>query len=138
MQHKNIKLMIRKQLKNEFPNWKRLTKKEKKELAGKVLKAIEAQLPAKGIISLDEMGQFISMVNSDKIIKLCNDKRSSSYIKDPELQFIDALIDDGVINRLLSYDGYSPAMRDLFPSTLFRAELLKAIKYPEISYRKFC
>ncbi|MBW2187726.1 MAG: transposase [Deltaproteobacteria bacterium] len=158
MHHKNIKRIIRKQLKNEFPNWKRLTKKEKKEIASKVLTevvaeydfkqdidapleellAIEAQLPAKGIISLDEMGQFISMVNSDKIIKLCNDQRSSSYIKDPELQFIDALIDDGVIIRLLSYDGYSPAMRDLFPSTLFRAELLKAIRYPEISYRKFC
>jgi len=29
-------------------------------------------------------------------------------------------------------------MRDIFLSNLFRAELLKAIKYPEISYRKFC
>jgi len=29
-------------------------------------------------------------------------------------------------------------MREIFPSNLFRAELLKAIKYPEISYRKFC
>jgi len=29
-------------------------------------------------------------------------------------------------------------MRDIFPINLFRAELLKAIKYPEISYRKFC
>ena len=29
-------------------------------------------------------------------------------------------------------------MRDLFPSSLLRAELLKAIKYPEINYRKFC
>lgn len=158
MHHKNIKRIVRKQLKNEFPNWKRLTKKEKKKLAGKVLKevvaeydfkqdieapleellAIETQLPAKGIIPLDEMAQFINMINSDKIIKLSNDQRSSSYIKDPELQFVDALMDDRVINRLLSYDGYSPAMRDLFPSNLFRAELLKAIKYPEISYRKFC
>ena len=158
MHHKNIKQMIRKQLKNEFPNWKRLTQKVKKELADKVLTevvaeydfnqdidvpleellAIEAQLPAKGIIPLDEMAQFISMVNSDKIIKLCNDRRSSSYIKDPELQFIDALLDDDVINRLLSYDGYSPAMREIFPRTLLRAELLKAIRYPEISYRKFC
>jgi hypothetical protein len=151
-------LCISRQLKKECPNWKRLSKKEKKGLAGKVLKevvaeydfkldvdapleellAIEDQLPAKGIIPLDEMAEYISMVNSDNIIKLSNDKRSSSYIKDSELQFVDALIDDGVINRLLSYDGYSPAMRDIFPSNLFRAELLKAIKYPEISYRKFC
>jgi hypothetical protein len=29
-------------------------------------------------------------------------------------------------------------MRDLLPSHMLRAELLKALKYPEISYRKFC
>jgi len=72
------------------------------------------------------------------MIKLSNYKRSPIYIKDKELQFVDELIDNGIINRLLSYEGYSPAMRGIFPSNLFRAELLKAIKYPEISYRKFC
>ena len=51
----------------------------------------------------------------------------------PEIE----MIDEEIINRLLSYDGYSPAMRDIFPNNLFRTELLKAIKYPEISYRKF-
>ncbi len=158
MHHKNIKLIIRKQLKKQFPNWKRLPRKTKKELSRKVLNevvdgynfkqtveapteellAIETQLPGKGIINLDEMARFIDMVNSNKIIKFSNYRRSSIYIDDEELQFIDALIDDNIINRLLSYDGYSPAMRDIFPSNLFRAELLKAIKYPEISYRKFC
>jgi hypothetical protein len=54
------------------------------------------------------------------------------------LQFIDQLIDDNVINCLVSYDGYSPSMREILPSQLLKAELLKAIKYPEISYRKFC
>jgi hypothetical protein len=29
-------------------------------------------------------------------------------------------------------------MRDYYPVQFFRAELLKAIKYPEISYRKYC
>ncbi len=158
MHHKNIKLLIRKQLKKQFPNWKRLTKKMKKELARKIqaetvaeydfkqeisapmqeLLAIETQLPSKGIIKLDEMARFIDMVNSNKIIRFSNYKRSSIYINDEELQFIDALIDNDVINRLLAYEGYSPAMRDVFQSSLFRAELLKAIKYPEISYRKFC
>jgi hypothetical protein len=158
MHHKNIKLIVRKQLKKEFPNWKRLPKKTKKELAQKVLAevvaeydfkqeikapteellAIETQLPAKGIIKLDEMARLIDMVNNSKIIKFNNYKRSSIYIDDEELQFIDKLIDDGIINRLLAYDGYSPAMRDIFPANLLRAELLKAIKYPEISYRKFC
>jgi hypothetical protein len=32
----------------------------------------------------------------------------------------------------LAYQGYSPAMREFLPSTLLRAELLKAIRYPEI------
>jgi hypothetical protein len=158
MHHKNIKLIIRKQLKKQFPNWNRLPKKMKKKLARQVLAeavagydfkqkieapieellAIETQFPAKGIINLDEMARFIDMVNSSKIIQFSNYKSSFSYIGDNELQFIDKLVDDGIINRLLAYDGYSPAMRRISPANLFRAELLKAIKYPEISYRKFC
>ncbi len=158
MHHKDIKLSIRKQLKREYPNWKRLNKKTKKAIARKVLvevsaeydfkqdiKAsreellgIEQQIPTEGIIKLDEMARFIDMVNSSKIIKFSNYNRAPIYIKDEELRFVDELLDDGIINRLLAYDGYSPAMREIFPSNLFRAELLKAIKYPEISYRKFC
>ena len=158
MHHKNIKLTALKQLKKQFPNWKRLSKKTKRDLARMVLAevvagynfkqeieapleellAIETQLPAKGIINLDEMARFIDVINSNKITKFSSYKRSSIYVEDEELHFIDKLIDDGIINRLLAYDGYSPAMRGIFPGNLFRAELLKAIKYPEISYRKFC
>ncbi len=158
MHHKNIKLIVRKQLKNQFPDWKRLPKKNKKELARKVLAevvseydfkqeintpvdqllAIEGQHPAKGIIRLDEMARLIEKVNSTKIIKFSNYNRSHIYINDKELQFIDKLIDNRMINRLLAHEGYSPSMLEIFPSNLFRAELLKAIKYPEISYRKFC
>jgi hypothetical protein len=157
MHHKNIKLIVRKQLKKLCPNWKRLVRKEKKDLASKVLAevvakydftqdieatkeellGIEGQLP-KGVIKLDEMARHIDMINDKKIIKFSSYNRSPIYIKDEELAFVDQLIDDGIINRLLSYDGYNPAMRDLFPCNFFRAELLKAIKYPEISYRKFC
>lgn len=157
MHHKNIKLIVRKQLKKQFPNWKCLGKKQKKDIARKVLAetvaeydfkqvvdaskeellGIEEQLP-KGIIKLDEMARYIDMFNENRIIKFNSYKRSPIYIKDEELAFVDGLIDDVIINRILSYDGYRPAMRDLFPANLFRAELLKAIKYPEISYRKFC
>jgi len=158
MHHKNIKLLIRKQLKKQYPNWRLLSKKEKKEIARKVLAevtaeydfksditaspselfGIEQQVDNTGIIPLGDMVKFIEMVNKNNIIKFAGYKRSPLYIKDEELRYIDELIDDGIINRLLSYDGYSPAMRDLFPVNLFRAELLKAIRYPEISYRKFC
>jgi hypothetical protein len=158
MHHKDIKLIVRKQLKKQFPNWKRLLKKTKKELAKKVLAevvseydlkqavnapveellAIETQSSAKGVIKLDEMARLVDLADSNIIKKLSHYNRSSIYIDDEELRFIDKLLDDRLINRLLSYDGYSPAMREIFPSHLFRAELLKAIKYPEISYRKFC
>lgn len=158
MHHKNIKLSIRKQLKNQYPHWNRLSRKAKKEIARKVLTevatdydfncdisasqaellAIEQQVPTKGIIKLDEMARFIEMIDKYSIIRFSSYKRSPLFIKDEELRFIDELIDDRIINRLLSYSGYSPAMRDTFPANMFRAELLKAIKYPEISYRKFC
>jgi hypothetical protein len=109
MQHKNIRKEVIAQLKKEFPNWKRLSKKMKKELAGKVFKeivgeydfkqvitvpaeellGIENQISGDGIIKLDEMGQFIDIITSDRIIKFSNYDRSAIYIKDEELQFID-------------------------------------------------
>jgi hypothetical protein len=158
MHHKDIKLIVRKQLKKQYPNWNRLIRREKKEIAEKVLAelaaeydfkqtvtapkeellGIEQQMPTKGIIKLEDMAQLIESVNKNRIIKLSNCKRSSIYIKDKELQFVDELLDDRIINRLLANEGYSPVKRDLFPNNFFRAELLKAIKYPEISYRKFC
>ena len=130
MHHKDIKLSVRKQLKREYPNWKRLNKKTKKAIARKVLAevsaeydfkqdikasreellGIEQQIPTEGIIKLDEMARFIDMVNSSKIIKFNSYNRAPIYIKDQELRFIDELIDDGIINRLLAYDGYSPAV----------------------------
>ncbi len=158
MHHKNIKLIIRKQLKKDFPNWKRLGRKIKREISGKVLAevvneydfgreiavpveellGIEKQIPTDGIIKLNEMARFIDMVKGNRIIKLSSYNRSPIYIKDEELRFIDELLDNRIIDRLLAYEGYSPAMRNILPYNLFRAELLKAIKYPEISYRKFC
>jgi len=158
MHHKNIKLIVRKQLKKQYPDWSRLKKKTKKAIIKKILAeygteydfnqnivstpeellGIEKQVPNKDIMNLNEMAQYIDMVDNSRVFRFSNYKLSPIYIKDEELQFIDELLDDGIINRLLSYEGYSPAMRGIFPSNLFRAELLKAIKYPEISYRKFC
>lgn len=158
MHHKHIKRLINKQLKKQFPNWKRLTKKIKKGIAKKVLEevttdydfnqtvsisreellGIQQQVPTKGIVNLAEMAEFINKIHNSRILKFSNYNRSPIYIKDDELRFIDELIDDEIINYLLFYSGYSPAMRDTSLSNLFRAELLKAIKYPEISYRKFC
>lgn len=158
MHSKNIKLIVRKQLKKHYPNWNELSRKTKKEIAQQVLSevhaeydfaqsvtaplddllGIEQQAPTKGIMKLESMAHLIDTVNKCRIIKLSDYKRSHRYIKDKELQFIDELLDDRIINHLLAPEGYSPAMREILPSNLFRAELLKAIKYPEISYRKYC
>jgi len=158
MHHKAIKAEIRKQLKTRYPHWQNLTKKEKKAIAKKVLDeavynydfkqdvttpievllGIESQLPTAAIMNLDEMGRFIEGCQNSVLFKLNRKSRHPLHIRDKELRFIDDILDDQIINKLLSYDGYSPAMRDLYPSNFLRAELLKAVKHPEISYRKFC
>jgi hypothetical protein len=158
MHHKAIKAQIRKQLKTQYPNWRRLTKKEKKAVAKKVLDevvanydfkqevttpveqllGIDTQQPTAAIMNLEEMGRFIDSHENSVLFKLNSKKRHPLHIKDEELRFIDDLLDDQIINKLLAYEGYAPAMRDFFPSNFLRAELLKAVKYPEISYRKFC
>ena len=158
MHHKNIKAIIRKQLKKNYRNWKRLTRREKRQIAEKVsdevksnydfskeietdkleLLGIKQQELTSGMMSLEEMERFIEKHENDVLFKLNKIKRHPLYLKDKELRFIDNLLDDTIINRLLSYDGFTPSMRDIFPSNFLRAELLKSIKYPEISYRKFC
>mgnify|MGYP001811843031 FL=1 len=158
MHHKVIKAQIRKQLKTQYLNWHRLTKKEKKAVAKKVLDevvanydfkqevttpveellSIETQMPTAAIMNLDEMGRFIDSHKNSVLFKLNSKKRHPLHIKDEELRFIDDLLDDQIINKLLSYKGYAPAMRELYASNFLRAELLKVVKYPEISYRKFC
>ena len=157
MQHKDIKRQIRKQLKTQYPLWRRLTKKEKKAIARGVfeevtqnydfsnpikaskaeLLGIEDQMATAGIMTIDEMKRFLESYESSVLFKF-NRSKGHPAIKDAELKAIDSLIDDRIVNQLLSYEGYSPSMRDLLPATFLRAELLKAIKYPEISYRKFC
>ncbi len=158
MHHKHIKLLVKKQLKKQYPRWKRLTRKEKKKIAKEVideviklydftqpinasteeLLGIEEQAPTLGIMNLDKMAQFIDRFNKSRLIRINSHPRHPSYIQDEELRVIDNLLDDLIINDLLSYRGYTPSMREFFLSTLFRAELLKALKYPEISYRKYC
>ncbi|RUM47799.1 MAG: transposase, partial [Desulfocapsa sp.] len=153
MFEKNIKKLVNKQLKNKFPNWWRLQKKEKKEIASQVLGAvvadydfsqpletsdislfgIEGQAPEKGMLTIEEMGQYIERHNFSNIIRLCDVKRSASNIRNEELCFIDKMLDNKVLTCLLADDSYSPQMRDYYPVQFFRAELLKAIKYPEIS-----
>jgi hypothetical protein len=158
MHRKNIRRIVVEQLKRNFPNWRSLNRKRKKEIAREIVKevlngydfseqlgipveeltGIEGQVPTAGITNLDEMARFIDNIQRSNLFDFRTVNRKFSNITDAELKFIDGLLDDQIINRLLSYEGYSPCMRDIYPSSFFRAELLKTIKYPEISYRKFC
>jgi hypothetical protein len=92
------------------------------------------------IIPLNELASFI-----DNIYFSCSlinykqyQEKQHTEIDSKALCFVDNLLDNFIINHLLANQEYSPQMRDIFLYHLFRAELLKAIKYPKISYRKFC
>ena len=158
MHEKNIRRIITKQLKNSFPNWNRMPKKSKKELIKQIMMevvenydysqtldipieeliGVENQAPSTEIRSLPEMASYIENFHSDNLFHLDRLKKPYPEIVDPELQFVDQLIDNQIINSLISPKGYSAPHRDIQPYQLFRMELLKIIKYPEISYRKFC
>ena len=158
MHRKDIKAQIRKQLKTRFPNWHRLTRKEKKEIARKVLEQVienydypreivtpmpelmglSDQQLTKGIMTIDQMAEFVDAHQTGPLFRLYGKRSTHPAIKDIELQRIDSLIDDRIVNKILAPDGYTPAIRYLFPCNMLRAEILKAVKYPEISYRKFC
>ncbi|MCP4704148.1 MAG: hypothetical protein GY865_06020 [candidate division Zixibacteria bacterium] len=140
MHYKAIKKQINRQLKKEYPNWHRLTKKEKKAVAKKVLdEVVETydfkqeleftvpellgmanQLPTAGIMTLEEMGQFIEVHTSGQLFKLNTSEKHPLHLQDEELKIIDSLPDDQIIDKLLSYDGHTPAMRELFPHNFLR------------------
>lgn len=154
MQEKIIKRLVVKQLKKEFPDWRRLPKKKKKHLAKKVLKEAVATcdskkasstglseltgtpVPLPGIIGLSEMEGFIE--KTTRCLLTFPVKRWQKHFDDPELREIDALLDDRVLNELLAPEGYTPSLRDIYPCHYVRAELLKALRYTGMSYRAYC
>ncbi len=155
MHEKNIKRIVLKQLKREVPKWKSLKKKEKKAIAKRVLDEVmraysfddlvNVPLPEltgtpaiieSEIMSLSEIDHFISEMKKNVLRFQTVNKRKQ--IQDPELRAFDALLEDHIITRILAPEGYTPSKREIYIPQLLRAEILKALKYPEISYRKFC
>ena len=158
MHRKNIRRIVIKQLKYNHPHWKKMSKKSKKELIKQVadevvsnydysqildlpieqLTGVEDQTPSGGIRTLTETTEYIDNFYSYNLFNF--DKRKKPYpeLVDQELIFIDELFDDPIINSLIAPEGYSAPHRNIQPYQLFRMEILKIIKYPEISYRKFC
>lgn len=154
MQAKDIKRLVIKQLKANFPQWRRLTKKEKKTLAEQAIIEVMAdynpeqskhiplheltnmpEMPH-GIIPMHEMAKYIDNLNCN-LLPFTN-QFHHRYLIDHELRFIDALLNDRVLDSILATPSYNPAMRKVSLAQLFRAELLKALRYGEMSYRKYC
>ncbi len=154
MQEKDIKRLVIKQLKTKFPYWRRLTKKQKKALVEEALHEVMASyergqatrvplheltnmpaLPA-DIIPLAEMGKFIE--NRTRSFLPFPQNGYHRYLDDEELRLIDSLLDDRVLNDLLAPPSFTPTMRQVFPAQLLRAELLKAWRYADMSYRQYC
>jgi hypothetical protein len=154
MQAKDIKRLVIKQLKDNFPHWQRLTKREKKSLAKQTVAEVMADYKEEQwkdvplheltnmpdvspcIIALHEMGEFIDSHNCNLLPFTKHFHRC--YLSDHELRFIDSLLDDRVLNSILASPSYTPAMRQVSLAQLFRAELLKALRYGEMSYRNYC
>jgi hypothetical protein len=155
MQEKDIKRQVLKQLKKQFPNWRKLPRKEKKRIAREVLASLMAAnggneqvtgipiheltdtpTPMEGIIKLTEIEAFIRRTTRNMLVFPV--KQWPKGFGDVELQGIDKLLDDRVVNELLAPEGYTPSMRDLHPCHYLRAELLKSLRYAEFSYRKYC
>ena len=153
-QLKDIKQHVRQTLKREYPGFKGLKRKMKKQAVSQVVNHIIDnydynvpvtatnydlcgidEIPA-NIYTLDQIAELIDAHYSGVLgLKLRN---RTSAIKNPELQFINELCDWSFVNYLLAPKSYSPVHRDKHPIYLFKAELLKALKNSEISYRKFC
>ena len=154
LQIKDIKRLVRQALKREYPGFKRLKKKTKKQVLSKVLQYVVDnydqsaavavtnyelcgidEIPP-NIYTLDRMEELIGTHYTGVLdLKL---KNRTSAIKDPELRFINELCDWSFVNSLIAPESYSPVHRDKHPVHFFKAELLKALKNPEITYRKFC
>jgi len=154
IKRKDIKRIVLKELKKHFPKFKGLTKKQKKAIAQQVLEQVcqdydfskdvetdkyellNVEPIPQNIYSLHQIEELHDNFNAGTLpFKI---KHNSKAIKDPELKTIHEMVDWAFVNQLLAPDNYFAAGREIFPVQLFKAELLKSLKYPELSYRKFC
>ncbi len=148
---KYTKATITKQIKAKYPNFSNMKNKDKKkiiensweshnnsksEISGIQLTADEIlgihNIPH-NIININRMQSLISEYK--KRIHYPNSKIND--IKDPELRFLEEMIDWNLINQLPADENYTPGKRKIFPFQFFKAELLKQLKFAEPAYRKY-
>jgi acyl-CoA reductase-like NAD-dependent aldehyde dehydrogenase len=116
MKEKDIKRIIRKQLKSNHPNWQRLSRKQKKKITKEITDAaaadyqefdeeldipieeligIEQQQPDSRIIPLQDMADFVdNFYTKAGLLKFSRSHKSWTEIHNEELRFIDELLDN--------------------------------------------
>ena len=148
---KYIKAAITKQIKTEYPNFSNLKNKDKKRIIENLWECFRnpnietdiIQLTEEEILGTQEVPHNI--ININKMRRLMSEYKTKIHylnpkiddIKDPELHFLEELIDWNLINQLLADEKYTPGKRKIFPFQFFKAELLKQLKYSELAYRKY-
>ena len=150
---KALKRLIVKQIKKNYPNFNSHTKREKKEIIKDIWKQVynnydfstEPDLSKQQLLNIEPLPQDIITIEQmkklmaqkqTKIIPLMPNA-SIKYIQDAELKDIYDIVNWNLINRLLADQHYTAGKRDVQPVHFFRAELLKNLKYAELSYRKY-
>ena len=154
IQSKNLKRLTINALKKQYPQFKTFTRKQKKALVRKVLKEVNenydklsennikshellnVQPIPENIFTLEQMEKLHAKFNTG-ILPLKISAPGNALIDD-ELSYIYDKVDWAFLNRFLAPPNYCAGKRELYPVQLFRAELLKSLKYAEFSYRKFC
>ena len=155
MHAKEIKRLVLMALKRDC-NYRRLTKKEKKAASKVALEEVmktysfknKVATPIHELTATPDIEHVTDVMPIHEMISLINDinakiirlpiKYKSLHLKDKELIEIDKLLNNDIINLLLAKENLTPRKRNIYPCHYVRAELLKAIKFSEIAYRKFC
>jgi len=151
---KDIKRLVRKQLKKVHPNFNGLPKKLKKKVLADICTEVYSTydmtteitasshellnicaLPEE-IITIDQMQNHIKQKKRLWLFQHLPYRRLND-IKDRELRDIIEIVNWDLLNDLLLDHNYTAGKREIIPVQYFRAELLKHLKYPELSYRKY-
>ena len=155
IEKKAIKTAIRNQMKKQFPGWSKLTRKSKKALCRKVMSEVKSrylagELPTfeyeellhiqaipQGVMNLADMKELRESI-SNSIVPFMDTRETS--ILTPEMKLINNFLNDTILNILLAPEDrkYTPSKRLKTPAMFFRAELLKALYRPGLSYRLYC
>lgn len=155
---KSIKEWAKRMLRQKVPGFSRLPRGEKRKRIRAVVEAMEkilenggefagvpelshweriglGELP-EGVLTLKEATEMIE--DTERTLVDLGSARRRKLLEDPLLRVIDEHLSDEILNRILAPPGLTPRKRDWMPSNLFRTEVLRTLKYPEFTVRKFC